>query len=41
MNMDDFKRDYRFKSQEGDNKNFKWLVILGGAIIAILTYLFN
>lgn len=38
MDMDKYKRDFRYKSQEG-NKNFKWLIILCGIIIVVLAYL--
>lgn len=37
MDMDNFKRDYKYKSTEGD-KNFKWLIILGGIVVALLAY---
>lgn len=41
--MDDnkFKRDYKFKSQDGahgGNIN-KWIIIIGGAIVILLAYL--
>ena len=37
MDMDKYKRDYKYKSSEGD-KNFKWIIILGAAVIALLAY---
>ena len=41
--MDDnkFKRDYKFKSQEGAHGGGvnKWLIIIGGAIVILLAYL--
>lgn len=37
MDMDKYKRDYRFRSSEG-NKNFKWIIIVVGVIIALLAY---
>ena len=38
MNLDNFKRDYKYKSGEGDNGNFKWLIIGVGIVIALLAY---
>lgn len=40
MDMDKYKRDYKYKSEEGD-KNFKWLIIGLGIIIAIIAYFFK
>ncbi len=40
MNMDKYKRDYRFKSDEGadSGKGLKWLIIAGGLIVVALAY---
>jgi len=37
----DFKRDYKYKSQEGAHSGGinKWLIIIGGAIVILLAYL--
>lgn len=40
MDLDKYKRDFKYKSTEGD-KSFKWMIILGGIIIAILAYFLN
>ena len=41
--MDDnkFKRDYKFKSQEGAHGGGinKWIIMIGGAIVILLAYL--
>jgi hypothetical protein len=37
MSMEKYKRDYRFKSDEG-NKSFKWLIIILAIIIAAIAY---
>ncbi|MGO1521490.1 MAG: hypothetical protein ACTHZ1_02540 [Sphingobacterium sp.] len=40
MNLDKFKREYRYKSEEGTQGGVnKWIIIIGGAIIILLTYL--
>lgn len=40
MDMDKYKRDYKFKSEEGANGggNFKWLIIICGLVIVALAY---
>ncbi len=43
MNLDKYKREYKYKSQEGahgQNVN-KWIIIIGGAIVVLLAYLFK
>lgn len=40
MDMDKYKRDYRYKSSEGD-KNYKWIIIIGGIIVVLLAYFFK
>ncbi len=40
MDVDKYKRDYKFRSDEG-NKSFKWIIIIGGIIVAILAYILN
>lgn len=37
MNMDKYKRDYNYKSGEGDNKGFTWLIILCAVIIVVVS----
>lgn len=43
MDMDKYKRDYKFKSEEGASAggSLKWLIIICGIIIAVLAYFFN
>ncbi|WP_262708985.1 hypothetical protein [Sphingobacterium lumbrici] len=37
--MSKYKRDYRYKSNEGNNGDkFKWLIVAVGVIIALLAY---
>lgn len=40
MNLDKYKRDYKFKSQEGAHgaATSKWIIFIGGIIIAIIAY---
>ena len=40
MDMDKFKRDYKFKSSEDGGFN-KWIIIIGGVIVAVLAYFFG
>lgn len=37
MDMDKYKRDYRYKSEEG-GKSQKWLIIICGLAIAAAAY---
>jgi hypothetical protein len=37
MDLDKYKRDYRYKSSEG-NKSFKWIIIVGAVVIALIAY---
>lgn len=40
MDMDKFKRDYRYKSSEGNSNNWlKWLIIGCAVIIALIAFL--
>lgn len=41
MNVDKYKRDYKYKSQEGAHGGGinKWIIIIGGALIILLAYL--
>lgn len=41
MNLDKFKREYNYKSQEGAHGGGpnKWLIIIGGVLVIILAYL--
>ncbi|WP_422798794.1 hypothetical protein [Sphingobacterium sp. Mn56C] len=42
MDMDKYKRDYRFKSDEGSKgSSLKWLIILCGVAIAAVAYFFK
>lgn len=36
--MDKYKRDYRYKSDEG-GKSFKWLIIILAIIVGLIAYL--
>lgn len=36
--MDKYKRDYNFKSGEGDKKGLTWLIILLAVVIAAVSY---
>lgn len=40
MDMDKYKRNYKFRSEEGaeGGRNLKWLIIICGLIIAALAY---
>ncbi|MGJ1203215.1 hypothetical protein [Sphingobacterium lactis] len=42
MDLDKFKRDYKYKSQEGAHSGDvnKWIIIIGGALVILLAYLF-
>lgn len=41
MNLDKFKRDYKYKSQEGLHGEAlnKWIIIIGGIVIVVIAYL--
>lgn len=41
MEENKFKRDYKYKSQEGAHGGTvnKWIIIIGGAIVILLAYL--
>lgn len=41
MDLDKYKRDYKYRSQEGAHGGGvnKWIIIIGGAVIALLAYL--
>jgi len=41
MDLDKFKRDYKYKSQEGAHgaDYNKWIIIIGGGIVILLAYL--
>jgi uncharacterized membrane-anchored protein len=42
MDMNKYKRDYRYRSDEGNNGGkFKWLIVAVGVIIALLAYFFK
>ena len=43
MDIDKFKRDYKYKSDEGANGGAinKWLIIIGGALVILLAYFFG
>lgn len=38
MSLEKYKRDYRFKSEEG-GKSLKWLIIIVAIIVGIIAYL--
>lgn len=38
MNMDNYKRDFRFRSGEGENGGFKWLIILCALVVIGLAF---
>lgn len=38
MSMEKYKRNYRFRSDEG-GKSLKWLIIIVAIIVGILAYL--
>lgn len=40
MDIDKYKRDYRYKSNEG-NKSFKWLIIIVALLVALFAYFFK
>ncbi len=37
MDMDKYKRDYKYRSSEGD-KSYKWIIIIGAIVVALLAY---
>ncbi|WP_206367882.1 hypothetical protein [Sphingobacterium chungjuense] len=41
MDLDKYKRDYKYRSQEGAHGGGvnKWIIIIGGALVALLAYL--
>ena len=43
MDLDKFKRDYKYKSQEGAHGTDmnKWIIIIGGALVILLAYIFG
>ncbi len=43
MDMNKYKRDYKYKSTEGEEggKNLKWLIIIAAIIVALLAYIFK
>ncbi len=43
MDLDKFKRDYKYKSQEGAHGGDinKWIIIIGGAVVVALAYFFR
>lgn len=41
MDMNKYKRDYDYKSEEGSNNNLKWLVILCAVVIAVCAFFFS
>ncbi|WP_262886585.1 hypothetical protein [Sphingobacterium sp. SGG-5] len=43
MDMNKYKRDYKYKSAEGEEsgKNLKWLIIITAIIIGIIAYIFR
>lgn len=43
MDLDKFKREYKYKSQEGAHgaDMNKWIIIIGGALVILLAYLFT
>ncbi|WP_262506431.1 hypothetical protein [Sphingobacterium paucimobilis] len=40
MDMNKYKRDYKFRSDEGTDsgKSMKWLIIIGGLVVVALAY---
>lgn len=42
MDLDKFKREYKYKSGEGGQGGInKWIIIIGGALVILLAYLLN
>ncbi|WP_281346836.1 hypothetical protein [Sphingobacterium humi] len=43
MDLDKFKREYKYKSQEGAHGGDynKWIIIIGGALVILLAYIFS
>ena len=40
--MDKYKRDYKFKSEEDTAGGLnKWIIIIGGIVVAALAYFFS
>lgn len=40
MAFNKYKRDYHYKSDQGDNKNFIWIIIISALVIAAIAYYF-
>lgn len=38
--MDKYKRNYNFKSDEGDKNGLKWLIVLLAIVIIAISYFF-
>jgi len=38
MDMNKYKRDYNFKSDEGNNKGMTWFIVLIAVIIGVIAY---
>lgn len=39
MDVNKYKRDYKYKSAEGANEGVnKWIIIIGGIAVALLAY---
>lgn len=41
MEIDKYKRDYKFRSEEGTSSVGKWIIIIGGLLVALLAYFFG
>lgn len=39
MNLNDYKRDFKYKSDEGNNKSYTWLMIVCAVIVIVLALL--
>lgn len=41
MNMNNYKRDFNYRSGEGDKGGFKWIIIICAIVIIALAFFLN
>lgn len=41
MDMNKYKRDFKYRSDMGNKKGFMWLIIIGGIILVALSLFFD
>jgi hypothetical protein len=40
MNINNYKRDFKFRSDEGNNKGVNWIIILCAVAVVAVAYFF-